>query len=109
MVWQGAPEWRYHALNAYHVRSLTLYFSLMVLARGGYLLLEGATWPDAVTGMVGSALFAAIALAILTGTAILPARRTLYTVTSHRVVRNQGNALDLTIKPTFVAQVTGRA
>ena len=101
LVWQGAPEWRSHALNAYHVRSLTLYFSLMVLARGGYLLLEGASLLDAVTGMVGPALFAAIALAIMTGIAILSARSTVYTVTSKRVVIRQGIALESTINLPF--------
>ena len=101
LVWQGAPEWRSHALNAYHVRSLTLYFSLMVLARGCYLLLEGASLLDAVTGMVGPALFAAIALAIMTGIAILSARSTVYTVTSKRVVIRQGIALESTINLPF--------
>ena len=101
LVWQGAPEWRSHALNAYHVRSLTLYFSLMVLARGGYLLLEGASLLDAVTGMLGPALFAAIALAIMTGIAILSARSTVYTVTSKRVVIRQGIALESTINLPF--------
>lgn len=103
LVWQGAPEWRSLALNAYHVRSLTLYFSLMVLARGGYLLLEGATLLDALTGMVGPAIFAAIALAILTGIAILSARSTVYTVTSKRVVIRQGIALESTINVPFAA------
>jgi hypothetical protein len=98
VVWQGAPEWRSHALNAYHVRSLTLYFSLMVLARGGYLLVDGASLLDALTGMVGPAVFAAIALAIMAGIAILSARST---VTSKRVVIRQGIALESTINLPF--------
>lgn len=101
LVWQGAPEWRSLALNAYHVRSLTLYFSLMVLARGGYLLLEGDSLFDALTGMVGPAIFAAIALAIMTGIAILSARSTVYTITSKRVVIRQGIALESTINLPF--------
>ena len=101
LVWQGAPEWRSLALNAYHVRSLTLYFSLMVLARGGYLLLEGATLLDAMLGMVGPAIFAAIALAIMTGIAILSSRSTVYTITTKRVVIRQGIALESTINLPF--------
>jgi len=101
LIWQGAPDWRSLALNAYHVRSLTLYFSLMVLARGVYLALEGATLLDALTGMVGPAIFATIALAILTGIAALSARSTVYTITSKRVVIRQGIALESTINLPF--------
>ena len=101
LVWQGAPEWRSLASNAYRVRSLTLYFSLMVLARGGYLMLEGATLLDAMLGMVGPAIFAAIALAIMTGIAILSARSTVYTITTKRVVIRQGIALESTINLPF--------
>lgn len=101
LVWQGAPDWRSLALNAYHVRSLTLYFSVMVLARGGYLWLEGAELIDALTGMLGPAMFAGIALAIMTGIAMLSARSTAYTITSKRVVIRQGIALESTINLPF--------
>lgn len=101
LLWQGAPEWRSLALYAYHVRSLSLYFALMVLARGIYLLSNGASLGESMFGMLGPAAFAAIALAIMTGIAVLSARSTVYSITSKRVVIRQGIALDSTINLPF--------
>ena len=43
LLWQGSPQWRSLALNAYRVRALTIYFTVIVAARGVYLIAGGAT------------------------------------------------------------------
>lgn len=101
LLWQGSPHWLSLALNAYRVRILGVYFALMVLARGTYLLHGGADIATALEGMVGPAIFSLIALGILIGIATLSARRTVYSITSKRVVIRQGVALESTINLPF--------
>jgi len=74
VLWQGAPNWRSLALNAYHVRTLAYYFGAMVLARGIYLVSTGSSIVDALQGCVGPAAFSLIGLGLLTGVAALAAR-----------------------------------
>jgi hypothetical protein len=78
-----------------------MYFALMVLARGVYLLSIGVGLPAAIAGMTGPAIFSLIALGILAGIAALSARRTVYSITSKRVVIRQGVALESTINLPF--------
>jgi hypothetical protein len=101
LLWQGAPDGRSLALHAFHVRNLGAYFALMVLARGAYLLASGEGFAAAVAGMAGPAFFALIALGILTGIALLAARRCVYSITNKRVVIRQGIALESTINLPF--------
>lgn len=106
LLWQGAPSWRSLAWHAYHVRTLSVYFALMVLARGAYLYAQGAGLLESLQGCVGPALFALGALAILTGIAALAAHRTVYSITTRRVLIRQGVALESTINLPF-AQIDG--
>lgn len=101
VLWQGAPAWRSLLWQAYHGRVLTVYFAIMVLARGAYLYANGTSLLEALRGCVGPAAFAAVALAILAGIAALAARRTVYTVTSRRVLIRQGIALESTVNLPF--------
>jgi hypothetical protein len=101
LLWQGSPHWLSLALNAYRVRLLAVYFALMVLARGVYLLYTGAGLPAALSGLIGPTVFSLIALGILLGIAALSAHRTVYSITSKRVVIRQGVALESTINLPF--------
>ena len=101
LLWQGSPQWLSLALHAYRVRILGVYFAVMVLARGLYLLSSGAGLTEALAGLVGPAIFSLIALGILTGIAALSAYRTVYSITSKRVVIRQGLALESTINLPF--------
>ena len=103
LLWQGSPRWWSLALDAYRVRALAVYFGVIVLARGAWLLAEGATPAAALAGCTGPAAFSLVCLAMLTGIAALAARGTVYTVTSRRVVVRQGIALSSTINLPFTA------
>lgn len=103
ILWQGAPNWRSLALNAYRVRQLAVYFLLIVAARAGYLLATGSSPIDALRGCLGPAVFSLLSLGIITGIAMLAARSTIYTVTTRRVVIRHGIALASTVNLPFKA------
>lgn len=101
MLWQGAPQWRSLALDAYRVRHLAFYFGLIVVARGAWLLWTGSPLLEALRGCIGPAVMSLVCLAILAGLAALAARATVYTLTDKRVVIRQGVALASTINLPF--------
>ena len=82
LLWQGSPRW-------------------WSLARGAWLLNEGAAPLEALRGCVGPALFSLACLGVLCGIAALAARGTVYTVTTRRVVVRQGIALSSTLNLPF--------
>lgn len=101
VLWQGAPAWRSLFWYAFHGRWLSVYFAIMVLARGAYLYANGTSLLESLRGCLGPAAFAGVALAILAGIAALAARRTVYTVTTRRVLIRQGVALESTVNLPF--------
>ena len=103
LLWQGSPRWWSLALDAYRVRALAVYFAVIVLVRGGWLLADGATPAAALAGCTGPAAFSLVCLALLAGIAALAARGTVYTVTSRRIVIRQGVALSSTLNLPFSA------
>jgi hypothetical protein len=107
IVWQGAPDWKRLAIHAFHVRTIALYFLVMLAVQAINL-----TAPDSGTGMkplaevdwkpmVVAASLYAVALALLLGTAWMSARNTLYTLTNKRVVMRIGIVLTLTFNLPF--------
>jgi len=107
VVWQGAPDWKRLAIHAFHVRTIALYFLVMLAVQAINL-----TAPDSGTGMkplaevdwkpmVVAASLYSLALALLLGTAWMSARSTLYTLTNKRVVMRIGIVLTLTFNLPF--------
>ncbi len=101
LLWQGAPDWRSLAVDAFHVRKVTIYFALLVAWRFVLRLYEG-------DGILAAAQYAAwiVPLAVagvllLLGLAWVTAWTTIYTVTSRRVVMRVGIALSMTIDIPF--------
>lgn len=103
ILWQGAPRWTLLAAEAYRVRLFTVYFAVIVFARGAYLWSTDGEIGAALLGCVGPAAFSALALALLVGIAYLAARNTTYTVTTRRVVITHGIALSSSVNLPFAA------
>jgi hypothetical protein len=80
-----------------------MYFALIILARGVYLLSSGSSLVETLRGCVGPAVFSIVCLAIVAGIARLSARSTIYTITTRRIVIRQGIALSSTINLPFKA------
>ena len=102
ILWQGAPAWRALARRTFHVRSIAIYFVLIMVARAVVALtIEGATFWAAV----GSALLVVplgiTAIALLVGIAAWHARTTVYTITNRRVVMRFGIAVELAVNLPF--------
>ena len=93
ILWQGSPDWRRLAIEAFHVKRLTVYFTAMV---GLQALLS---WRAAdglaanLSPLLVSAWLALIAIGLLTLMAWLSARTTIYTLTNKRVVMRIGIVL----------------
>jgi hypothetical protein len=94
LLWQGSPDWKQLALHVFHVRTLAIYFLLMVLLQAIYLMGQpDAQWLVALGTSIALSL---TSLGLLTWLAWLSARTALYTLTSKRVVMRIGVVLTLT-------------
>jgi hypothetical protein len=94
LLWQGAPDWKLLALHVFHVRTLAVYFAVMVLLQALYLL--GEPQARLFVPLATSVGLSLTALGLLTWLAWLTARTAMYTLTSKRVVMRIGIVLTLT-------------
>ncbi len=101
ILWQGEPSWRVLARQAFHLPSLTLYFSALVVLRGASLLFEGAGVAGALFASLEVVPLALVALGIVALLAYVMARATVFTVTNRRVVMRFGVALPMAINLPF--------
>ena len=95
ILWQGSPDWKLLAAEAFHVKRLSIYFALMI-ALQALLSWDGNESLRANLGpLTISASLAAIALGLLALTAWLSASTTMYTLTNKRIVMRIGIVLTL--------------
>ena len=91
LLWQGSPQWRRLAIEAFHVRKVAVYFALVALWQG----LSAEAFVPASFGWLAVAALASIS--ILCGLAFLYARSTVYSLTTKRLVIRSGLALPVTL------------
>jgi hypothetical protein len=103
IVWQGAPQWRRLAVEAFHVRKVALYFGLLMLWHAGAGVVDGQSWAQVANGLVPLLLSALAATGLLSLLARLSAGATLYTITNRRVVMRIGVAMSMTLNLPFKA------
>jgi hypothetical protein len=101
LIWQGAPDWWPLAQRAFHVRSVSAYFGVLMAWRGIATALEGATFVASVQSALHVAPIAIAAVTLLCGLAILTARTSVYTITTKRIVLRFGVALPKAINIPF--------
>ncbi len=101
ILWQGEPRPRALARHAFHVRSIAIYFSIFVVARGLTGLAEGRAAGDAIVHALMVVPLAAAGLGVLFLLAWVNARTTVYTITSRRVVMRYGVAIPMTVNIPF--------
>ena len=94
LLWQGAPDWKQLALHVFHVRTLAVYFGVMMVLQTLYLL--GEPQPRLLVPLATSLVLSLTALAVLSWLAWMTARTALYTLTNKRVVMRIGIVLTLT-------------
>ena len=101
LLWQGAPDWRHLAKNAFHVRLVALYFAILL---GWYVIssIQAGTVAGALAaGTLRLGGLALVPVALVVGYSWLVSRSTRYTITSRRVVIRCGVAMPITINIPF--------
>src|SRR5262245_20514415 len=65
VIWRGSPDTGSVVKHVFHVHKMALYFGLLICAQWGHLLAGGQAPLQALAGLQGPVMFAAIALGIL--------------------------------------------
>jgi hypothetical protein len=97
LLWQGRPDWKRLAIDAFHVRKVAVYFAFVIAAQVAYRLTQGEAL---ATALANAPLLLACAIAacgILAGLAYAAARTTRYTLTSKRALMRIGIALPINV------------
>ena len=94
LLWQGSPDWKSLAVHVFHVRTLAVYFGVMMVLQTLYLL--GEPQPRLLVPLATSLVLSLTALAVLAWLAWMTARTALYTLTNKRMVMRIGIVLTLT-------------
>lgn len=95
VLWQGSPDWRALAVQAFHVRKLAVYFALLLAWRAAVV------WPaagaaEALWSVLMLLPLAALGIGLIALVARLSASGALYTITNRRVVMRIGIVLTVT-------------
>lgn len=106
LVWQGRPEWKRLAIEAFHVRKVAIYFAGVIMLQAAFKLGSGANLDEALNAVPVLGLLGIAACAILAGLAYLSAKTTSYTLTSKRALMRVGIALPVIINIPY-RQVDG--
>lgn len=101
ILWQGAPDWKSLTRRAFHTRTLTVYFAVILTWRAATVLSETGSVVDALIAMAWLLPFAGSAVGLLALIAWLTSRTTLYTITNRRVVMRIGIVLTVTFNIPF--------
>jgi hypothetical protein len=101
LIWQGRPDWKRLAINAFHVRKVAAYFALIVVVQGAFRLANGSTWAEALQSVPILVGLCVAACAILLLLAYTSAKTTRYTLTSKRALMKVGIALPVIINLPF--------
>jgi hypothetical protein len=93
IIWQGAPNRARLTRTAFHARTVSIYFAILMLISFGFALPNAAQGVMAFTGPVLVAAFGLAGVGLLTVFGWASARTTIYTLTNKRVVIRAGIAL----------------
>lgn len=108
LLWQGSPEWRSFAVQAFHARKLALYFGILLAWLAATAWYDGRPAGEALVVLSSSALASLVCLALVTTVAWGYARSTIYSLTNRRLIIRHGLAMPITINVPF-AQVDAAA
>ncbi len=101
ILWQGAPTWGNLARRAFHVKTVALYFGILIAWSGATTFSETGNMQEALIAASRVVPAMLIGCALLTVLAWLYARSTVYTITNRRVVIRFGLALPMAVNLPF--------
>lgn len=103
ILWQGGPRWWSLTNRALHLRTLSIYFALMVAWSVGTAATSGSSFSEAAIASGTSLGLAVLCLGVLVVIGRALSKAAVYTVTNRRVVLRVGVALPMTINIPFSA------
>lgn len=106
VLWQGAPAWSGLALRVFHLRKVSIYFTILLTWVGATAILDGGTVYEAMYSVTLMLPFPLIGIGLLAFLTTLYQRTTVYTITNKRVVMRFGIVLSLCVGFPFT-QVKG--
>lgn len=101
LLWQGSPDWRVLARDAFHVRGFAVYFALLLLWRAGNVAGGGGSAVDVAVAVGWLLPLAALGVGLFALIGFLTARTAVYTLTNRRVVMRVGIVLTVTFNLPF--------
>ncbi len=101
LLWQGAPLWVPLAKRAFHVRSVLVYFGVLILLRFAFILADGGGFVVAFESALWLGFLALAAAGILSLLGWLYARSTIYSITSRRVMIRFGVVVPMAVNLPF--------
>ncbi len=93
ILWQGSPRWQSLAVHFCHVRSITLYFAILIAWRLIVAHTDKVPVAEAAATVSLLAMFAGIMVGLLCLFAWAVGGTTIYTITNRRIVLRYGIAL----------------
>jgi len=93
ILWQGSPDWRLLARDAFHLQRIAVYFALMLVLQAVLSWNADAALAANLAPLGLSSTLAGVALALLALAAWLSAQTTMYTLTNKRIVMRIGIVL----------------
>ena len=94
ILWQGSPDWKALGVHAFHLKSLSLYFALMLALQASYL--SGQDEVMSFKPMLITLSLVVLTLGSLAAWAWMSARASMYTLTNKRLVMRVGVVFSLT-------------
>lgn len=101
ILWQGGPVFASMVERVFHVRTLAIYFAIILLARSATVWAQGGTAPAGVIAALWLLPAVLLALGNVVLLAWLTSRTTVYTITDRRVVMRVGIVLTVTFNLPF--------
>ncbi len=101
ILWQGAPDWKVLAVQAFHLRAMIIYFIVLMIWRGTSTYLDSGSALSGLSAAADLLPLAIVGAAVLTLMAFYAARTTVYTITNRRLVLRYGMALPMAINVPF--------
>lgn len=97
ILWQGRSEFSSLATSTLHLKKLAGYFAALLALRVVFKLSDGVPLAEAISGSLGLAVLAVVALGLLAYYAKRAAAASMFTITDRRIVLRCGVAVTVTI------------
>lgn len=101
LLWQGRPDWRLLANQAFHVRAVAVWFAALMVIQLVLGVRDGAPTAELLGTVAWYAVLGIIAVGVLALIAWGYARSTVYSITSRHLVIRSGIALPTTVTVPF--------